>query len=63
MLQDEQEARIRIKREKREEEPRRRKVARPTSGATQVEIDDNGHLREGSTPTLAGSEIEVIELD
>ena len=52
---------MKIKRERGDDNPRGRKAARPSRGATQLELDEEGRVREGSTPTLA--EIEVIELD
>ena len=53
--------RVKIKREKADENPRPRKVAKPKAGDTRLEIDDEGFVRESSTATLAGS--EIIEID
>ena len=52
-----------IKREKADDNPRPRKVARPSAGDTQLQIDDDGSVREESTATLAAEEREVIEID
>jgi hypothetical protein len=61
VLQGEKEAQIKVKREQADENPRPRKVSRPSAGDTQLEIDDDGRVRESSTPTIA--EREVIEID
>lgn len=63
MSKDEQESKIRVKREAQEEEgPRRRKVARPLAGSTQLQIDDEGRI--GASPAArVTAEPEVIELD
>ncbi|KAK5130485.1 hypothetical protein LTR08_002007 [Meristemomyces frigidus] len=58
---DEREAKIKIKREHVDENPRQRKKARPNADSTQLELDDNGCVRTSSTPTVA--ERVVIELD
>jgi uncharacterized protein with von Willebrand factor type A (vWA) domain len=53
-----------IKREMKEEDnPRPRKVARPSPGDTQLELGDDGSFRERSTSALPRAEIEIIELD
>lgn len=51
-----------IKREKADQNPRPRKIARPSVGSTQLEVRDDGQVRAASTPTLA-EEREIIELD
>ncbi|KAK4549817.1 hypothetical protein LTR36_005118 [Oleoguttula mirabilis] len=58
---DEKETKVKIKRERADINPRPRKVARPNANSTQLEVDDNGRVRESSTPTIA--EQEVIQLD
>ncbi|KAK3109587.1 hypothetical protein LTR53_016998 [Teratosphaeriaceae sp. CCFEE 6253] len=50
-----------IKRERTDDSPRPRKVARPMRDSTQLELDDDGQVRETSTPSNA--EREIIELD
>lgn len=54
---------VKIKRERKddEDEQRPRKAARPSQGDTQLEVDDDGGVRERSTSTLAAR--EVIEID
>ena len=54
---------MQIKRKKIDDNPRPRKVSRPSAGDTQLEISDDGDVREGSTSTLAPAEKVVIELD
>ena len=54
---------IQIKREKIDDNSRPRKVSRPSVGDTQLEMSDDGDVREGSTSTLAPAERVVIELD
>ncbi|KAK3112409.1 hypothetical protein LTR53_011356 [Teratosphaeriaceae sp. CCFEE 6253] len=50
-----------IKRERTDDSPRPRKVERPMRDSTQLELDDDGQVRETSTPSNA--EREIIELD
>ena len=50
-----------VKREQADENPRPRKVSRPNAGDTQLELDDDGRMRERSTATLEGP--LVIEID
>lgn len=52
-----------IKRERKDENPSPRKVSRPSAGDTQLELDDDGSVRESSIATLDREEQEVIELD
>lgn len=52
-----------IKRERADNNPRPRKVSRPSAGDTQFEIGDDGSVRESSTATLGRQEHEIIELD
>ncbi|TKA68034.1 hypothetical protein B0A55_08372 [Friedmanniomyces simplex] len=52
---------VKIKRERTDENPRPRKVARPTRNSTQLELDDDGGVRESSTPSVVPR--EIIELD
>ncbi|KAK3722677.1 hypothetical protein LTR37_002248 [Vermiconidia calcicola] len=52
-----------VKREKSDDNPRRRKKARPNAGDTQLELDDTDSFRRASTDTLPTTEREVIELD
>lgn len=54
-------AAVKIKREHADDNPRPRKIARPRAGDTQLELDDDGGVREGSTATLPA--LEVIVLD
>ena len=51
-----------IKREHTEDSPRRRKVARPHAGDTQLELDDSGSFHDRSE-TLPPVEREIIEID
>jgi hypothetical protein len=61
---EQEELAMTVKREKKgDHNPRPRKVARPSSGDTQLELDDDGSFRERSTSALPRTEIEVIELD
>lgn len=46
-----------------DDNPRPRKVSRPSAGDTQLQIDDDGNFREASVATLGREEREVIELD
>ncbi|KAK0268971.1 hypothetical protein LTS00_017413 [Friedmanniomyces endolithicus] len=52
---------VKVKRERTDDNPRRRKVARSSRHSTQLELDEEGGVRESATPTLA--EREIIELD
>lgn len=52
---------MKVKRERTDDNPRPRKVSRPTRESTQLELDNDGRVRASSTPTLA--EQEIIELD
>lgn len=61
-LQDERESKVKIKREARDDEPRRRRVARPREGSEVLEDDGEGGFRRNSTP-MARATSEVIELD
>lgn len=60
-LKGDRENKAKIKRECADQNPRPRKVSRPSAGDTQLEIDDDGRVRESSTATLGGP--EVIEID
>ena len=62
MRQKHQEGQVKIKREKNDNSPRRRKAARPHGGGTQYEFDD-GNVRESSTPTPRAAERVIIEID
>lgn len=61
--QEKEASRVKIKREKADENPRPRKISRPSAGDTQFEIGDDGGFRQASTSTLAPDEKVVIELD
>jgi len=52
---------VKVKRERTDDNPRRRKVARPSRNSMQLELDEEGGVRESATPTFA--EREIIELD
>ncbi|KAK1057011.1 hypothetical protein LTR74_014470 [Friedmanniomyces endolithicus] len=52
---------VKVKRERTDENPRPRKVARPSRHSTQLELDEEGGVRESATPTVA--EREIIDLD
>lgn len=52
---------VKVKREKMDENPRPKKAARPSQGDTQLQLDDDGNVREDSTETLAAR--EIIEID
>ncbi|KAK0270073.1 hypothetical protein LTR35_014321 [Friedmanniomyces endolithicus] len=52
---------VKVKRERTDENPRPRKVARPSRHSTQLELDKEGGVRESATPTLA--EREIVDLD
>jgi hypothetical protein len=54
---------VKVKRERKDDNPRPRKAARPTTGATLLALDDENGVRELSTATLENEEREVIELD
>ena len=60
-MQGEKAAQVKIKREQADENPRPRKLARPSPGNTQLELDDDGGVRESSTATLEGP--VMIEID
>lgn len=61
-MQDERESKVKIKREAHEDEPRRRRVARPREGSEVLEEDGEGGFRRSSTPIVRATS-EVIELD
>ncbi|KAF2160292.1 hypothetical protein M409DRAFT_29147 [Zasmidium cellare ATCC 36951] len=52
-----------IKRERADENPRPRKVSRPSAGDVQLELNDEGNFQQSSTASLGRKEQEVIELD
>ncbi|SMQ55671.1 unnamed protein product [Zymoseptoria tritici ST99CH_3D7] len=56
-------AMVKIKRERKDDNPRSRKAARPSAGDTLLSIDDDNGVRELSTATLQQDEKEIIELD
>ncbi|KAK4496758.1 hypothetical protein PRZ48_012741 [Zasmidium cellare] len=60
---EQEDTKRKIKRERKDENPRPRKVSRPSNGDTQLELDDEGSFRESSTATLDREEPEIIELD
>lgn len=62
LLSEQNEAMIKIKRERADDNPRPRKASRPSHGSAQFEIDDDGRVRASSTPTVK-VESEVIELE
>ena len=62
--QSQNEALVGIKRERTDgDEARPRKAARLSQGDIQLEIDDEGGVRERSTSTLAAREVIVIDDD
>ena len=62
IFQAHKDAQIKIKRERAEDESTfARKVGVPSQGDTQMEIDDDGEVREESTVNLAAR--EIVELD
>ncbi|KAK4575240.1 hypothetical protein LTR86_001092 [Recurvomyces mirabilis] len=61
-IKEKQQAAVKVKRERADNNPRLCKVARPSINSTQLEIDDEGSVREGTASTFA-EEREVIELD
>lgn len=63
LQQSQKEAQLKIKREKKDDNPRQRKRARPSADVTQIEFDDDGSFRERSVSTLAAEDRVVIELD
>lgn len=65
LVQDEQESKIKIKREKVEadERSKRRKIARPNASSTVLEMDERGGFRAASTPTVAPNDEEPIVLE
>ncbi|CZT25421.1 uncharacterized protein RCC_11153 [Ramularia collo-cygni] len=59
-----QEASVKVKRERADENPRRRKIARPSVGATQLELNEaDGGFREASSETAGRAEVEIVEID
>lgn len=60
-VQNHRETQIRIKREKRDKQAQQRRQARPRQGDVQLEIDDDGHVRERPTSRLPPR--EVVEID
>ncbi|KAK5127456.1 hypothetical protein LTR85_006795 [Meristemomyces frigidus] len=58
---DEKQAKIKIKRERADENARPRKVARPNANSTQLEFDDDGGVRASSTPTIAEQVVIVLD--
>lgn len=64
MVQVIREASVRMKREREDDNPRPRKIARPSAASTLLELDDDdGEFREVSTDTLGRVEREIIEID
>lgn len=54
---------LKVKRERQDDNPRPRKAARPSAGASQLEIDDDGDFQESSTAPWGFVEHEIIEID
>lgn len=60
--QSQNDSTAKIKRERVETSPRPRKMPRQHTGATQLEVDDDGNVRESATPMVVKTKVEVIEL-
>lgn len=60
----EKEVKVKIKREERDDNPRPRKAARSSGGASQLEIDNDGNVQECSMAPSRNKPIpEIIDLD
>ncbi|KAF2480192.1 hypothetical protein BDY17DRAFT_33815 [Neohortaea acidophila] len=60
-MKEARDAAVKVKQEHADDNPRPRKIARPRAGDTQLELDDDGGLRESSTATLQAPEIIVLD--
>jgi hypothetical protein len=59
-----QEVTVKIKRERQDDDPRPRKVARLSAGAKHLEIDEtSGNFREASVATLGRVKPEPVVID
>lgn len=55
---------MKVKQERSDDNPRPRKVARPSGDSTQLEIDETGNgFQEASVDTVGRVEPEIIEID